>query len=66
MLNFFFAIPEMVGILINGIGLLFNNAVPAYILASIEGLLSALVIVTYFLGLMNLLVSIRSQGARLL
>lgn len=58
LLNFAFAIPQMLGMLVNGIMLLLN--VDSYIFAVVQLFASVVVTVMYFIGLMNLLVSIRS------
>lgn len=58
LLNFAFAIPEMVGIIINAVGLLLNinNA----LVAIVELFTAVLVGVLYFIGVMETLTSIRS------
>lgn len=57
-LNFAFAIPEMIGLIINGIGLLFN--IDSYMFAIVEIFAGVVVMVMYFVGLMGLLQDIRS------
>lgn len=58
LLNFLFAIPQMLGMLINGIMLLIN--VDTYIFAVVEMFASVIISVLYLIGLMQLLVSVRS------
>lgn len=60
LLNFFFAIPEMIGLLINGFLILFN--VDSYIFALAEIFAGVLVTVLYFVGLLQLLMNIRGRG----
>lgn len=58
LLNFAFAVPQMLGMLVNGIMLLFN--VDSYIFALVE-LFSAVIFgVGYIIGLIQLLVGVRS------
>lgn len=57
-LNFVFAIPEMIGMLVNGIMLLFN--VDSYMFAIVELFAAVVTTVLYFIGLMQLLTSVRS------
>lgn len=59
LLNFFFAIPEMIGLVINGFMLLFN--IDSYLFAVVELFLATLTIVLYFIGLIEMLMNIRSQ-----
>ncbi len=58
LLNFAFAIPQMLGLLINGLMLLFN--VDSNIFAIVQIFASVALIVAYFIGLMQLLTGIRS------
>lgn len=60
LLNFFFAIPEMIGLFINGFMLLFN--VDSYIFAVVELFAGVIVTVLYFIGLIQLLGNLRSGG----
>jgi hypothetical protein len=61
LLNFFFAIPEMIGLLVNGFMLLFN--VDSYIFAVLEIFFGALVTILYFIGVLQLLMNIRGRGS---
>lgn len=61
MLNFAFAIPEMIGMLVNGLGLLFN--LDSYIFVVVELFAGILVMAMYFIGLIQLLTGIRSGRA---
>lgn len=58
LLNFAFAIPEMIGLIINGFMYLFN--VDSYLFAIVELFVGAVVIALYFVGLLQLLGNIRS------
>lgn len=58
MLNFAFALPQMLGMLVNGVMLLFN--VDSYIFAIVQLFSSAVVTVMYFLGIIEILLSVRS------
>ena len=58
MLNFAFAIPEMLGLLVNGFMLLFN--VDSYLFAIVEIFASVAVTIMYMIGLIQLLTGIRS------
>jgi len=61
LLNFMFAIPEMLGLLVNGIMLLFN--IDSYIFAIVELFAAVVVSVMYIMGLIELLANMRSgQG----
>lgn len=60
LLNFAFAIPEMIGLLVNGIMLLLN--VDSYIFAVVQLFASVVMIVLYFVSIMQLLIGIRTQG----
>lgn len=61
LLNFFFAIPQMLGLMINGFMLLFN--VDSYIFAIVQLFASVIVSVLYFIGLIQLLINIRGRGS---
>lgn len=58
MLNFAFAVPEMIGMFVNGIMMIFN--LDNYIFALVQLFASAVVTVLYFLGVMEVLLGIRS------
>ena len=58
LLNFAFAIPEMIGLVINGIMLLLN--IDSYVFAVVEIFAAVVVTVIYFIGLIQLLTSVRS------
>jgi hypothetical protein len=58
LVNFVFAIPEMVGMLINGVTMLFG--VDSMIFAQVEIFFSVLMVVLYFIGLIQLLTNVRS------
>ena len=58
LLNFAFAIPEMIGLVINGVMLLLN--IDSYIFAIVEIFAAVMVTVLYFIGLIQLLTSVRS------
>jgi len=58
LLNFAFAIPQMLGLLINGIQLLFN--IDSYLFVVVELFASVAVMVTYFIGIMQLFTGIVS------
>lgn len=60
-LNFIFAVPEMVGLLIQGLLFLIN--VDSYIWATVQLFSSVVLIVMYFIGLMQMLTGIRSGRA---
>lgn len=57
-LNFAYAIPQMIGLLINGILLLLN--IDSYIFAVVELFAAVVVSVLYFIGIIQLLMGIRS------
>lgn len=59
MLNFAFAVPEMIGMLVNGIMILFLG-IDSYLFAIVQLFASVVIIVVYFISLMQLLTSIRS------
>lgn len=61
MLNFFFAIPEMIGLLIHGFMMLFN--VENYLFAQVQLVSMAVLSVLYFIGVVQLLMNIRSRGS---
>lgn len=58
LLNFLFAIPQMIGMLINGLMLLIN--VDSYLFAVVELFASGVVVIMYFIGIIQLLTGIRS------
>lgn len=58
LLNFAFAIPEMLGMLINGLMILIN--VDSDLFAIVQLFASVVVTVLYFIGIIQLLTSIRS------
>lgn len=58
LLNFAFAIPEMIGLVINGLSLLLN--LDTFIVAYVELFASVLVIVMYFVGILQTLINVRS------
>lgn len=57
-LNFVFAIPQMLGLVVHGVMLLLN--VDTYLFALVQLFASAVVTVLYVIGIMQLLTSIRS------
>jgi len=59
-LNFVTAIPQMIGLLINGIATLFGNGLDAVFLGIIEGFSTAAIVIFYLISLINLSTSIRS------
>lgn len=58
LVNFVFAIPEMVGMLLNGILLLFG--IDAVIWAQVELFFSVIMVTLYFIGLIQILTNIRT------
>ena len=58
LVNFVFAIPQMIGLLINGILLLFN--VDSFVWATVELFSSVVIVVLYTIGMMQLLTEVRS------
>jgi len=61
LLNFIFAIPEMIGLLVNGLMLLFN--IDSYAFALVEMFAAAATTVFYLFGIIQLTVGLRSgQG----
>jgi len=60
LLNFAFAIPQMIGLLVYGITSLFS--IDTYIVAYVELFFSVVMMVLYFLGIIELLTAIRSRG----
>lgn len=58
LLNFAFAIPQMMTMLVQGLLMLFNF--DTYIWVLVQLFLSVVVIVLYFIGLMQLLIGVRS------
>lgn len=61
LLNFLFAIPEMLAMLINGLTMLFN--IPSIYWQTIQLFAMVIISVMYFLGLIGLLANLRS-GAK--
>jgi hypothetical protein len=60
MLNFFFAVPEMVGLLFSGLGVLFHF--DPYLLLLVEGFTGAIITIMYFLGILEMIMNIRSTS----
>jgi len=58
LLNFFFAVPEMIGLIFNGLLLLFN--IDSFLFAYVELFSAVTITVMYFIGLLQLLIGIRS------
>jgi len=58
MLNFAFAIPEMLGMFISGLCLMFN--LDAYLVLLVQSMFSVLIITLYMIGIMQVITSIRS------
>lgn len=61
LLNFAFAIPQMIGILINGIMLLFN--VDSFLFATVQVFSSVVIMALYFFGLIQLVLGVRSGSS---
>lgn len=61
MLNFVYAVPEMIGLLLHGFNMLFN--IDTTILNSIQIFISVLCTILYFIGIFTLLTNIRGRGA---
>jgi len=61
LLNFFFAIPEMIGLLLHGFTMLFN--IDAVLYQAVEAFSAAIVTILYVIGLIEILISIRSGRA---
>lgn len=59
LLNFAFAIPQMLALIINGVMMLFNG-IDVQILAAMQAFFSVLVGVLYFVGIIQLLMGVRS------
>lgn len=57
-LNFAFAIPQMIGLVISGIRIIFNLDI--YVIATVQLFATAVVAVMYFIGVIQLLTGIRS------
>lgn len=57
-MNFLFAIPEMIGLLISAVLLIFN--VDSYVWATIQIFTSAVMVVLYVIGLIQILTGIRA------
>ena len=60
LMNFFFAIPEMIGLLVVGMQTLFN--IDGYFYAMIEGFAGVVMTSLYIIGLLQLLNTIRGRG----
>lgn len=60
LLNFAFALPEMIGLVINGVMLLLN--IDSYVFAVVQLFASVVMVVLYFVSIMQLLIGIRTQG----
>lgn len=58
LLNFIFAIPQMVGLLINGLCLLIN--LPDFVATTVQVFASVVMVVVYLISLIQLLTNIRS------
>jgi len=58
LMNFVFALPEMIGMFLNGICMLFQF--DSFIWQQIQVFFSVLILVMYFIGLIQLLTGIRS------
>lgn len=58
LLNFLFAVPEMIGMLVNGVMLLLN--IDSYVFAVVQIFASVAVSMMYLIGVIQLLTSIRS------
>jgi len=58
LLNFIFAIPEMVGLIINGLTRLLS--IDTFMIATVQTFIGVVVMVLYFIGIMQLLVGVRS------
>jgi len=58
LLNFAFAIPQMIGLIINGVMLMLN--VDSYVFAVVEIFSAVIITVLYFIGLIQLITSVRS------
>lgn len=58
LLNFAYAIPQMIGLILNGILLLLN--IDSYVFAVVQIFASVIVTVLYFIGIIQLLTSVRS------
>jgi len=61
MVNFIFAVPQMIGMLINGISLIFSG-IDTGLLALVETFLSLLVSTLYIIALIQTVTNIRSTG----
>lgn len=60
LVNFAFALPQMITLLINGIVMLIG--IDAYITLQIQVFATALIMIMYFITLLTLLTNIRSRG----
>lgn len=61
LLNFAFAIPEMIGMLINGVGMLIH--LDSYIMVTVEIFAAVVVVVMYFIALISFIMGLRSGTA---
>lgn len=61
LMNFLYAIPQMIALFLQGLCWLFNF--PSAIIQQIELFSTVLITVMYFIGLIQLVMNIRSQGA---
>lgn len=60
-LNFLFAIPQMIGLLIAGLVFLFN--LDSYLVGLVQFFMSILISIMYVIGLIQLLLNIRGRGS---
>lgn len=63
LLNFAFAIPQMIAMIVNGIMTLLS--IDTYMFAVVQLFFSVVIMVMYFLGIMELITNLRSGSARL-
>lgn len=61
LMNFIFAIPQMIGLFINGFIMLFS--IDTFFTVQVQLFTSVIIGVMYFIGLLQLLMNVRSQGA---
>lgn len=61
LLNFVFAIPQMIGLLINGLVTLFGF--DTYVWAYVELFAGAVVVSLYVIGMIQMLISLRGRGS---
>lgn len=62
LVNFAFALPQMITLLINGFMMLIGNNLDSQIVLYVEIFASSVVMIMYFIGLLTLLTNIRSRG----